>query len=41
MHKIRADLLKQDSRYKLNGSLEFDEGYFEQVKEERIKLKIG
>ena len=41
MHKIRAGMGKRDSLYQLNGSVEFDEGYFEQATGEGIKLKRG
>jgi hypothetical protein len=41
MHKIRAGMGKRDSLYQLNGSVEFDEGYFEQATGEEIKLKRG
>jgi len=41
MHKIRAGMGKRDSLYQLNGSVEFDEGYFEQATSEAIKLKRG
>jgi hypothetical protein len=41
MHKIRAGMGKLDSLYQLNGSVKFDEGYFEQATGEEIKLKRG
>lgn len=41
MHKIRAGMGKRDSLYQLSGSVEFDEGYFEQATKEKIKLKRG
>jgi hypothetical protein len=41
MHKIRTGMGKRDSLYQLNGSVEFDEGYFEQATGEGIRLKRG
>lgn len=41
MHKIRAGMGKRDSLYQLSGSVEFDEGYFEQATAEHVKLKRG
>ena len=41
MHKIRAGIGKRDSLYKLTGSIEIDECYFEQATSENIKLKLG
>lgn len=41
MHKIRSKMGKRDNLYQLNGSVEFDEGYFEQATSERIILKRG
>ena len=41
MHKIRNGMGKRDSLYQLSGSVEFDEGYFEQATSEGIKLKRG
>ena len=31
MHKIRRVMSKRDEKYKLNGCIEFDEGFFERV----------
>lgn len=41
MHKIRAGMGKRDSLYQLSGSVEFDEGYFEQATAEGTPLKRG
>jgi len=41
MHKIRTGMGKRDSLYQLNGSVEFDEGYFEQATGEGVQLKRG
>ena len=41
MHKIRDGMGKRDSLYQLNGSVEFDEGYFQQATPEGLKLKGG
>jgi hypothetical protein len=41
MHKIRAGMGKRDNLYQLSGSVEFDEGYFEQATPENLKLKRG
>jgi hypothetical protein len=41
MHKIREGMGKRDNLYQLNGSIEFDEGYFEQAVSEKKKLKRG
>jgi hypothetical protein len=41
MHKIRSGMGKRDSLYQLSGSVEFDEGYFEQATAEQTKLKRG
>lgn len=41
MHKIREGMGKRDSLYQLSGSVEFDEGYFEQAVSERTILKRG
>ena len=41
MHKIRAGMGKRDNLYQLSGSVEFDEGYFEQATPEGTKLKRG
>jgi hypothetical protein len=41
MHKIRSGMGKRDDLYQLNGSVEFDEGYFEQATAERVTLKRG
>lgn len=41
MHKIRSGMGKRDSLYQLSGSVEFDEGYFEQATAEGISLKRG
>lgn len=41
MHKIRSGMGKRDNLYQLNGSIEFDEGYFEQATSEGITLKRG
>lgn len=41
MHKIREGMGKRDSLYQLSGSVEFDEGYFEQAVSEQTTLKRG
>lgn len=41
MHKIRGGMGKRDNLYQLSGSVEFDEGYFEQATAEGTKLKRG
>lgn len=41
MHKIRSAMGKRDALYQLEGSVEFDEGYFEKATSEKIKLKRG
>jgi len=43
MHRIREAMSKRDSRYKLEGMVEFDEGYFhtETSENEKQKLKRG
>jgi transposase-like protein len=41
MHKIRSGMGKRDSLYQLNGSVEFDEGYFEKATSEAVNLKRG
>lgn len=41
MHKIRSSMGKRDALYTLEGSIEFDEGYFEKATPETIKLKRG
>jgi hypothetical protein len=39
MHKIRDGMGKRDSLYQLNGSVEFDEGYFEQATPEGLNSR--
>ena len=41
MHKIRSAMGKRDALYQIGGAVEFDEGYFEKVTSEKIKLKRG
>lgn len=43
MHKLRASMGQRDSRYNLEGMLEFDEGHFEKAttKEDKQNLKRG
>lgn len=41
MHKIREGMGKRENLYQLNGSVEFDEGYFEQACSEKTILKRG
>lgn len=41
MHKIREGMGKRGSLYQLSGSVEFDEGYFEQAVSEKTTLKRG
>lgn len=41
MHKIRVGMGKRDDKYTLNGGIELDEGYFEIVTPNTIKLKRG
>jgi len=41
MHKIREAIGKRDDLYKLEGMIEFDEGYFEKATPENIVLKRG
>ncbi|MFT5158014.1 MAG: transposase-like protein [Bacteroidia bacterium] len=43
MHKIRSGMGKRDAKYKLDGMLEFDEGYFvtETTKLEHATTKAG
>lgn len=41
MHKIRTAMGKRDNLYRLEGAIEFDEGYFEKAISERVKLKRG
>ena len=41
MHKIRTSMGSRDALYKLEGSVEFDEGYFEKAIPERVQLKRG
>lgn len=41
MHKIRSAMGKRDALYTLDGSIEFDEGYFEKATAEKVKLKRG
>ena len=41
MHKMRGAMGKRDSLYQLEGSIEFDEGYFAKATPEKIKLKRG
>ena len=36
MHKIRRVMSKRDEKYQLNGCIEFDEGFFESVDQEKI-----
>ena len=39
MHKIRSGMGKRDALYRLEGSIEFDEGYFEKATSKHVKLK--
>jgi transposase-like protein len=41
MHKIRLAMGKRDALYQLEGSIEFDEGYFEKALSTKVKLKRG
>lgn len=41
MHKIRDVMGKRDALYRLEGMIEFDEGYFEKATSENVKLKRG
>lgn len=41
MHKIREGMGKRDALYRLEGSAEFDEGYFEKATSEFVRLKRG
>jgi hypothetical protein len=41
MQKIRKTMGKRDNMYTLEGSVEFDEGYFEKATSEKVKLKRG
>jgi len=41
MHKVREAMGKRDDLYKLEGMIEFDEGYFEKATPEGTKLKRG
>lgn len=41
MHKIRDAMGKRDDLYKLEGMIEFDEGYFKQATAKGTKLKRG
>jgi len=41
MHKIRSAMGKRDALYRLDGAIEFDEGYFEKATSEKVKLKRG
>jgi len=41
MHKLRVVMGKRDALYRLEGAVEFDEGYFEKATSEKIKLKRG
>jgi hypothetical protein len=37
MHKIRRVMSKRDEKYKLNGCVEFDEGFFERVDNKEVR----
>jgi len=41
MHKVRAAMGLRDDLYKLEGMIEFDEGYFEKATPENVVLKRG
>jgi hypothetical protein len=41
MHKIRTSMGNRDALYQLEGSIEFDEGYFEKALSTKVKLKRG
>jgi len=41
MHKIRSAMGKRDALYRLEGSIEFDEGYFEKATSKHVQLKRG
>ncbi len=41
IHKIRSAMGKRDALYQLEGSIEFDEGYFEKATSKKVKLKWG
>lgn len=41
MHKIRSAMGKRDALYQLEGTVEFDEGYFEKATSQKVKLKRG
>lgn len=41
MHKIRGGMGKRDALYRLEGMIEFDEGYFEKATSEKVKIKRG
>lgn len=41
MHKIRTSMGQRDDLYKLEGMIEFDEGYFEKAIPEKVELKRG
>lgn len=41
MHKIRDSMGKRDALYQLEGSVEFDDGYFEKALSTKVKLKRG
>lgn len=40
MHRIRAKMGERDSKYDLNGMVEFDEGHFEQATSKAVKNKL-
>ena len=41
MHKIRSAMGNRDALYRLEGMVEFDEGYFEKATSKHVKLKRG